>query len=402
VDVALTPSARRLQQELDGWLDANLPDDFGKGFRLPRDPDERVRWLRAWQATMAGDRWVAIHWPEEFGGRGATLEEQVAYHATIARRRPPMLIGNTGVSLCGPTIIRHGTPEQQQRFLAPMLTGEELWCEGFSEPEAGSDLAGLRTRGVVDGDELVITGQKIWTSGATIADWMFALVRTDPDAAKRDGISFVLVPMDAPGLEVRPIRQISGDAEFCEVFLDQVRIPLANVVGELHNGWRVARTTLSHERSTIFVAGQMRMTRQLERVAGVLADATDADGTPRALRHDLRQRLAQAWIDAQLSRVHGARSFSQIAAGQEPGPESAVTKLFGQESEKRLYELALDACGTDGLFDRGSPEAPGDGKWILGYLRTRASTIGGGTSEIQRNILAERVLGMPRDPWSDQ
>ena len=402
MDIALTPEARQLTKELEAWLDDNLPEDFGKAWRLPRDPAERVAWLRDWQARLAKDHWVAIHWPTEHGGRAASLEEQVAYHAVMARRRPPMLIGNTGLSLCGPTIITHGSDAQRERFLPPMLTGEEIWCEGFSEPEAGSDLAGLKTRGIVEGDQLVITGQKTWTSAAMIADWMFALVRTDPDAPKRDGISFVLIPMDAAGLDARPIKQISGDAEFCEVFLDEVRVPLDNVVGDLNQGWYVARTTLSHERSTIFVASQMRMTRQLETIAGVLAKATDPDGSPRQARHDLRQRLAQAWIDSQLSRVHGARSFATIAAGHEPGPEAAVTKLFGQESEKRLHELALDACGPAGLLDKGSNEAPDGGKWILGWLRTRASTIGGGTSEIQRNILAERVLGMPRDPWSDQ
>jgi len=393
----LDERASELVDELTGWLVDHLPE----GWRLPRDPDERIVWLRDWQRQMAEARWVAIHWPEEHGGRDATLEEQVAYHATLARHRAPGLIGNTGLSLCGPTILVHGTDEQRQRFLPPMLRGEEIWCEAFSEPDAGSDLAGLRTRGVVEGDELVITGQKIWTSQATIADWMFALVRTDPEAPKREGISFVLIRMDAPGLDVRPIRQISGDAEFCEVFLDEVRIPLTQVVGELNGGWHVARTTLSHERSTIFVAGQMRMARQIERIAALLAESEDpVTGEPRSDRYELRQRLAQAWIDAQLAMVHGARTFGQVAAGREPGPEAAVLKLFGQESEQRLYELALDIPGAAGLLDHGADGAPGNGRWVLGYLRTRASTIGGGTSEIQRNILAERVLGLPRDPWN--
>ncbi|MBW3662288.1 MAG: acyl-CoA dehydrogenase family protein [Actinobacteria bacterium] len=407
MQAVLDQRAAELAAELSRWLAQRLPE----GWRLPRAPSERIAWLRDWQRQMAEARWVAIHWPEEHGGRGATLEEQVAYHATLARHRAPGLIGNTGLSLCGPTILVHGSDEQRERFLPPMLRGDEIWCEGFSEPDAGSDLAGLRTRGVVDGDELVVTGQKIWTSQATIADWMFALVRTDPATApgahpapgarKREGISFVLIPMDATGLDVRPILQISGDAEFCEVFLDEVRIPLTHVVGALNEGWQVARTTLSHERSTIFVAGQMRMARQIERIAALLAASVDPlTDEARADRHELRQRLAQAWIDAQLAMVHGARTFGQVAAGREPGPEAAVLKLFGQESEQRLYELALDIPGAAGLLDHGADDAPGNGRWVLGYLRTRASTIGGGTSEIQRNILAERVLGLPRDPWN--
>jgi alkylation response protein AidB-like acyl-CoA dehydrogenase len=402
MDLALRPEEEAFRAELGDWLDANLPDGWGTpAFRFPRDPTARLAWFRDWQARMDDGSWVAIHWPAEHGGRGASLMEQVVYHTELASRRAPALIGHIGLSICGPTIIVHGTQEQQDRFLAPMRSGAHIWCEGFSEPDAGSDLAGLRTRGELDGDELVLNGQKIWTSGAEIADWMFALVRTDPEAPKREGISFVLVPMDAPGLTVRPIRQIGGDSGFNEVFLENVRIPRANVVGPLHGGWGVARTTLSHERSTLFMASQLRMTQTLAEIAALARRSTDAHGRRRADDPSLRQRIARAWVGSQLSRINGVRNLGRVLAGEEPGPEGAIMKLFGQESEQRLYELALDAAGPTGILDKGAADAPDRGKWVLGYLRTRASTIGGGTSEIQRNILAERVLGLPRDPWAD-
>jgi alkylation response protein AidB-like acyl-CoA dehydrogenase len=269
-------------------------------------------------------------------------------------------------------------------------------CQGFSEPEAGSDLASLRTSGVIDGDELVINGQKIWTSNARDADYMFALVRTDRDAPKRDGISYVLVPMHDPGVTVRPITQISGDAEFNEVFFDDVRVPLTSVVGGLGNGWKVMRTTLANERSLVFIAGQLAMKRQL---SAVRERARVADA-------HTRERYARAWCDAQLVRINGMRGLARAADGLEPGPEAAMSKLFGQETEKAIYELVLECCGPDGVIDRGPDGSVGEdvvdgGKWILGWLRSKGGTIGGGTSEVQRNAIAERVLGQPRDPWAD-
>jgi alkylation response protein AidB-like acyl-CoA dehydrogenase len=383
------------------WLDENLPEGWGTGFRLPRDRAERLAWQREWQRRLDADGWVAINWPREFGGRDATFVQQLAYHAELAARRAPGPIGRTGIAICAPTIMRHGTPEQQERFLGPMRSGAEIWCQGFSEPGAGSDLAALRTRGVIDGDELVISGQKIWTSNAHIADWMFALVRTDRDAPKRQGISFVLVPMTAPGVTVRPIVQLSGDHEFSEVFLDDVRVPLANVVGGLGNGWAVTRTTLANERAVLFLPRQLAFAQTVNRIVETI-ERRRAAGDATAESPELRQRVARAWIDAQLIRINGARNLSRVVAGGEPGPEGSMSKLFGQEAEQRLHELALDAGGARAVVDVGGRESPYGGKWWLGYLRTRASTIGGGTSEIQRNVLAERVLGQPRDPWADE
>ncbi|MGH9138612.1 MAG: acyl-CoA dehydrogenase family protein [Acidimicrobiales bacterium] len=381
--------------ELRAWLDEHLPTD-----PPPGDPTGRIAWLRAWQGTLAAGRWVAVGWPAAHRGRDATPIQQLLYLTELGRRRAPMVIGQIGLNLCGPTIIAHGTSAQQARFLPPMRVGDELWAQGFSEPDAGSDLAALRTRGVIDRGQLVITGQKIWTTGAHIADWLFALVRTDPDAPRRDGISFVLVPLDVPGITVRPIRQISGDAEFNEVFLDEVRVPLDNVVGGLGNGWRVTRTTLANERAVLFMGQQLALRRLVEQIIEASL-APGPDGRRAADDHDLRLRIARAWTRAQLVRVNGTRNLANVLAGGEPGPEGALSKLFGQEAEQDLHELALDVGGLAALLDRDAEEAHGGGKWALGWLRTRASTIGGGTSEIQRNILAERVLGQPRDPWAD-
>lgn len=386
-------------EEWSAWLDDHLPaihERFGRA----ESGTDKLALAREWQSQMAAGGWAAITWPTEFGGRKATARQQLIFYISSAERRVPPLAGRIGLNLCGPTLIAHGTEEQQQRFLPPMLDGRNIWCQGFSEPGAGSDLASLRTRGVIDGDSMVITGQKIWTSSAHLADWMFALVRTDPDAPKRHGISFVLIPMNTDGVDVRPIRQISGDAEFNEVFLHSVRVPLCNVVGKLNDGWNVTRTTLANERAILFMGQQMALTSTL-RKAITIAKTIDALGFRAADDPHLRDRIAQAWIDVELVRLNGMRNLAKVLSGKEPGPEGSMSKLFGQHVEQHLHELALDLGGELAILDRGADDAPNRGKWALGWLRTRASTIGGGTSEIQRNVLAERILGQPRDPWAD-
>lgn len=399
LDIDLSERDAAFAAELSTWLDEHLPA-IHDNLASASSAAEKHALSRNWQSQMAAGRWAAITWPPEFGGRAATARQQLLFYLTSAERRVPPLAGRIGINLCGPTLITHGTPEQQRRFLPPMLDGTELWCQGFSEPEAGSDLASLRTRGVIDGDQLVITGQKIWTSGAEVADWMFALVRTDPAAPKRQGISFVLVPMAANGVEVRPIRQISGDAGFNEVFLDEVRVPLTNVVGRLNDGWNVTRTTLANERAILFMGQQIALTATL-RKAIAMAKTADPHGMRAADDPHLRDQIAQAWIDVELVRLNGMRNLTRVLAGKDPGPEGAMSKLFGQHVEQHLHELALDLGGEFAILDRGAADAPNNGKWALGWLRTRASTIGGGTSEIQRNVLAERILGQPRDPWAD-
>lgn len=391
--IALGPADEAFAADWREWLDAH--QDRAAEILAERGPTRRDK-LRDWQAAMSADRWVAPEWPEEHGGRAATFPQQLLYHLELAYRRMPSLIGRTGLAICGPTLMRHGTPDQQARFLPSMRSGREVWCQGFSEPEAGSDLAGLRTWAEIDSDELVITGQKIWTTNAHIADWMFALVRTSRTSDKRDGITYVLIPMNSAGLTVRPIKQISGDAEFCEVFFDAVRVPIDNVVGTIGDGWHVGRTTLANERSVLFISRQVVLSRLVERIVSTAQqNSADLDGT-------MRERIARGWGASQLIRINGSRSLGMAVGGLDPGPEASMGKLYGQETEKILHELALDVSGVAALSGRVTEDPRDPRGWATGWLRTRASTIGGGTSEVQKNILAERVLGQPRDLWADQ
>lgn len=393
---------REFHAELSAWLDENLPEGWESGeFRLPRDPEERRAFLRQWQRQMADDGWVGIFWPEEYGGRSATLAQQISYHVELTGRRVPPLIGHRGISMVAPAIIQHGTDTQRERFVERIRTAEDLWATGFSEPEAGSDLAGLRTRGEVFDDHVLVNGQKIWTSGAHYCDWIYLLVRTDPHAPKHEGISVLLVPLDTPGITARPIRQITGGAEFNEVFFEDVVVPRENVLGPINRGWHVNRTTMSHEHFTNFIPNQIRYVRTLERLVE-LAGRTSPTGKPRTEDPMLRNRIARAWGVSQLLLVNGLRNVAKVEAGGEPGPEGSIMKVFGNEAEKRLFELAIDLVGPTGILDRGAVDAPERGRWQYGYLAARAATIGGGTSEVHRSKVAETVLGMPRDPWASQ
>lgn len=385
--------------EFRTWLESNLPEGWGtKGFRLPRDPDERTAWLRQWQRRMAEDRWAGIHWPEEFGGRNATLTQQILYHTEVAEHRAPAMIGRRGLNMTGPTLIVHGTPAQQERFLERIRLAEDLWCTGFSEPDAGSDLASLRTSAENDGDSLVVNGRKIWTSGAHNGDWLYTLVRTDSRGDKHEGITCVMIPLSAAGVEVRPIRRNTGTSEFNEITFDDVRVPIENVIGEIGGGWHVARTSLAHEHYTHFVPSQLQFARTLEDIIRLAKSTVGPSGRPRSELPWLRERIARAWVATRLIHINGMRNIAKVVGSGVPGPEGSIMKLFGQEEEKKLYELALDVAGERGILDRGAAIAPDRGKWGFGYLGSRAATIGGGTSEMQRNTIAEKVLGMPRDP----
>lgn len=388
--------------ELRDWLSSHLPGGWNrKTMTMPREPAERRAWLRDWQATMAEDRWVGIHWPAEYGGRSATLPQQIVYSAELALHGVPQLIGHRGLSIVGPTLIRHGTVQQRDRFLERIRFAEDLWASGFSEPSGGSDLAALRTRGEVRGNKMVVNGQKIWTSNAHWCDWMYTLVRTDPNVPKHRGISALVIPLDSPGVTIRPIRQITGGSEFNEVFFDDVEVPLENVVGALNAGWQVNRTTLSHEHSTLFIAAHGRLTSTLDKVI----EAAKELELPSGLRSDdpaLRNRIARSWCKIQVLMVNGLRNVANIHEGADPGPAGSISKLFGQETQKELFELAIDVCGSAGLLDRGADGAVGRGRWLYGYLSSRAATIGGGTSEIHRSKIAENVLGMPKDSGREE
>jgi alkylation response protein AidB-like acyl-CoA dehydrogenase len=371
-------------KEFRGWLDTHATRE-----RVTELRGRNIGVLREWQAEMAQGGWAGIHWPVAFGGRDATFLEQVLYHSELAGRGLPPLVGNRGLSLVGPTIISHGTPEQQAKFLEATRRADILWASGMSEPNAGSDLASLRTRAEIQGSDVVVNGQKVWTSGAHYCDWLFTLVRTGPLVPKHAGISCVLIPLDTPGLTIRPIRRSSGDPEFNEIFFDDARVPRDYIVGPVDSGWKVARTTLSHEHSTNFLGAQQRQALFVGRLIDQLRRQEEAGA---AIDTSLRRRLAQSWVNTQVLRLHGLKNVAKVATGGDPGAEGSILKVFGQEEEKRLYELAVDLRGSAGLTaDRVGRV----------YLSSKAATIGGGTSEIHRNKIAERILGMPRDPWAD-
>jgi alkylation response protein AidB-like acyl-CoA dehydrogenase len=354
--------------------------------------DFDLGWLRLrWEAG-----WGGISWPEEYGGRGLSLTQQLIWHEEYARLGLPAVDSAfVGVNHAGPTLMARASAEQKASHLPLILQAEVLWCQGFSEPEAGSDLASLRTRGVVDGDELVVTGQKIWTSFADIADWQELLVRTDPDATRHKGLTWVICDMHSPGIEVRPIRTLDGDAHFAEVFYDAVRIPLSNVVGGLHDGWSVAMSTLSFERGTAFTASQVLLAQGVEALIEEARRRPGPDGSRRAIDdEEIARRLARLRSDAAALRSMTYAAVSRNARTPVPGPEGSMLKLYFSDLQQELGRLAMDVLGPDGLTLGSGADSARD--WTRLYLNSYGETIGGGTSEVQRNIIGERVLGLPR------
>jgi alkylation response protein AidB-like acyl-CoA dehydrogenase len=396
--VLLSDSDLEFREALRTWLDDNEPVLRHPGERLNRA--QALARNREVQAAMAADGWVGIHWPEEYGGRNATLTQQLIYHGELARRGIPRAIGHRGLSVTGPTLIAHGTDDQKGRFLERIRRADDLWCTGFSEPGAGSDLASLQTQGVVHDDGIAVTGRKIWTSDADFADLMYALVRTERLSDRHDGITCVLIPMDTPGISVSPIRQMTGRSGFCEVILDEVFVPLGNVVGKINAGWSVARTSLSHEHYTNFLPAQIRYGRAVQDLIAQVRTESDAAGQPRAGDAWVQAQIARRWAAGQLILANGMRNIAHVLRDGQPGPEGSIMKLYGQEAEKLLYETALAVLGVNSTLPRESVAAIEGGRWSFAYLNTRASTIGGGTSEIQRNVIAERVLKLPCDTVS--
>jgi alkylation response protein AidB-like acyl-CoA dehydrogenase len=387
-----TPEQEAFRKEVRAWLEANLPDDLrGRAFAASRADREEVDRLRAWQRRMYEAGYVGLDWPREFGGRGATLVEQVILFQEMARAECPQFVNRGGLSMLGPTLMKYGTPAQQRRFLPRILTAEDLWCQGFSEPNAGSDLANLQTRAVRQGDHYVVNGQKVWTSMAHVADWCFLLVRTDPEAPKHKGISFLLVDMRTPGITVRPLRQMTGEAEFNEVFFDQVRVPVENLVGRENEGWAVAITTLAWERDLLTFIRQISLRNALQRLVRLVRERG------RGADPIVRQKLAALWIGEQALQLNAYRSLTRILRGGEPGPEGSTSKLFWSQLDQDLAQLATEVLGPASQIKAGSPWAPDEGQWEFYALLAQASGIRAGTSEILRNILGERVLGLPKD-----
>jgi alkylation response protein AidB-like acyl-CoA dehydrogenase len=396
MDLTFSATEEAFRREVRAWLTANVPPGWGtEEFPEPATLEEEVRFLVDWQRRLHAGGWVGVHWPSEYGGRGATTVENYILQEEFARSRAPEIINRIGVNLVGPTLIAHGTEEQKRRYLAKILGAEELWCQLFSEPNAGSDLAALRCRAVRDGDTFVVSGQKVWTSYAQFADWGILLARTDPDAPKAKGISFLIIDMRSPGVTIRPLRQMTGSEEFNEVFLEDVRVPAENLVGALNQGWSIAQTTLSHERGTS--PRQLVVHRILLGELLALAKTTRRGAAMASDDPGVRQRLAQAFIEVEMTKLHNWRTLTQLRRHGKPGPESSVVKLFWSEMSQRLHDTAMDVLGVHGQLWPGEPRAVARGRWLRSYLYYRAASIFAGTNEIQRNIIAQRVLGLPRN-----
>ncbi len=375
----LTFSERELafRDALRGWLDDHHPGEEPDG-----DEDAHYAWRRDFQRRLAAGGYAAVHWPPEYGGRGATMTESAIFYEELARSGSPLPANVLGLLLAGPTIMRWGTDAQKERFLGPIVSAEEIWCQGFSEPDAGSDLASLKTRAVPDGDEWVVTGQKVWTSGAQYSKWCMLVARTDAGAPKHKGLTYFLLDMEQPGVQVMPLRQITGSPEFNELFLEGARVPAENVLGGVGNGWQVALTTLMSERSGLAFFLQVRLRQQLDRLfeeaaaEGALEDPVIAD------------RLGDLHLRAEVIRLTAYRGLTATQKYGQPGPEGSLTKWMWSDANQALTQLAADVLGPRALRD-GDP-------WAYELLRARGNSIEGGTTEVLKNIVAERVLGLPK------
>jgi len=381
-----SPAERAFRLELRSWLATNAPRQ-----PVPAVLEEEAAFLTAWQQRLHAAGWAGVHWPREYGGRGASLAEQAIFQEEMARARAPQMMNRVGINLVGPTLIAHGSEEQRRRYLPKILSCEEIWCQLFSEPNAGSDLASLRTRAEADGDAYRINGQKVWTSYAQFASFGILLARTGSDGPKQAGVSCLIVDMHSPGITIRPLRQITGSAEFSETFFDNVLVPRANLIGAEGDGWKVASTTLAHERGTAFPFKEQVLHRIY---AGELAELMRTRGAARDPL--LRQRLAASWIEVEIMRLHNCRMMTRLSRGELPGAESSIVKLFWADLSQHLNELALEVEGPAAQLLHDSPYAVEDGRWQHRFLWSRCASIAGGTSEIQRNIIATRLLGLPR------
>jgi alkylation response protein AidB-like acyl-CoA dehydrogenase len=387
MDLTLSPEQLQFRADLRTWLEANVPPP------VPRNSGEslleRFERLKQFQRKLFDAGWAGVAWPKQYGGRGASLIEQVLFLEEMVRAQAPPLANTLGITLIGPTLIHYGTEAQKQRFLRPILSADEIWCQGFSEPDAGSDVAAIRTEARLDGDHFIVNGQKVWNSYGWAAGWCALVVRTDLKAAKHKGLTYLLVDMKSPGIEVRPIRQITGESEFSELFFRDVRVPVENVVGQINQGWEVAIGTLMHERATAGAIFTIRYQRSLEQ----LIDYTHKTG--QNTDPVVRQKIAQAYAELEVFRMNQMRATSRASSGV-PGPEGSILKIFWSEYNQRFQQMAQEILGPYGMLEEGSPYAIDGGEWAYGYLRARGNTIEAGTSEIQRNIIGHFVLGLPK------
>jgi alkylation response protein AidB-like acyl-CoA dehydrogenase len=394
MDLSFSPEEERFRARVRTFLEENLPPGWG-GAGGRSLGTSQLEFLRDWQRRLYNNGFLGMSWPKDYGGQGASQIEMAIFNEEVARLRAPGALNVIGLSMVGPTLIAHGTDEQKKRYLANILSGEEIWCQGYSEPNSGSDVASLTTRAELKGDEFVINGHKVWTTLAHISQWCMLIARTDPNAPKHRGISCLLIDMKTPGITVKPLRQMTGEAEFNEMFFDDVHVPRENLLGPLNEGWRVATTTLMNERGTSALASVMRYRIVFDEIVD-LARTTMRNGKPATRDPVLRQRLAQFHVDLEMMRFTAYRTFSKILKGGDPGPVGSISKLAWSELNQRMMEFVMELEGPASQLMRGSPYAVQSGRWQHHFLRSRANTIEAGTSEIQRNIIAERVLGLPK------
>jgi alkylation response protein AidB-like acyl-CoA dehydrogenase len=389
--LAATDAERRLQEEVRAFLTAAIPE-LGP---LPHALDERIEVLRRWQARCHAAGYVGRAWPRPFGGGGAPAAEQIVIDQELAAAGAPEFVNVVGLDVLGPSLLRFGDDAQRERYIPPILSAEEIWCQGFSEPEAGSDLASLRTRAVEHDDHFVISGQKTWVSWGQFARWCGVLARTEPDAPKHKGISLLIVDMRSPGLELRPMTQITGHAEFCELFLDDVVVPKENLLGARGEGWKIALHTLGHERGTAALPRQVKLRTWLDRAVAAAAERR-LDGEPLLDDPETQRALARALIGIEVLRHHAYRTVGEFLNGGAVGPDSSSVKLLMAEAEQRLAATALEVLGP--TLQHGEPDQRAENAfWDETYLYSRAATIYGGTQQIQRDIIAGRVLGLPQE-----
>jgi alkylation response protein AidB-like acyl-CoA dehydrogenase len=384
-----SPSVEATRRDFRAWIHDNLPDlETWRHLAHGGDVAARVAFLEAWQRKLFEARWVAVHWPSEYGGRDASVLEHLAVTEELVRAEAPPMINGHSISISGPTLLAFGTAEQKARYLPKLLSAEEIWCVGFSEPNAGSDLASLRTRAERDGDDWVLNGQKVWTTYANQSKFGLFLVRTDPNAPHHEGLSALIVPIPCPGLEVRPLREITGDDDFNEVFLDNVRVPGENLVGEPNRGWQVIMAALGHERGTLVLVDRVRMQRSMERLLRLVRQRGKLD-------RDGRQRIAQLCIEVEVMKLHSFKVMGDIEQNR-PGTAVSILKLYASELAQRLYDDALAVQGPYAQLWHDPERSLDDGEWQYSWVLARALTIASGTSEVQRNIIAQRMLGLPR------
>ncbi|HEY5651284.1 MAG TPA: acyl-CoA dehydrogenase family protein [Acidimicrobiia bacterium] len=403
MDFNYPESAEVVRAEVKAWLDANLPADWGGTGTL--DGDEYLAFMLDWRSKLSEGGWLGLKWPKEYGGRGLDEIEAIAAVEECAKAGVPAsgLNDAFSIGMLGNTILHIGTEEQKRHFLPRILSGEDIWCQGYSEPDAGSDLANVKTRATLDGDEWVINGQKIWTSAGHLANWIFVVCRTDPEAPKHRGITFILVPMDQPGVEVRPIKMLSGESEFNEVFFTDARAPKGYVIGEINDGWRVCMALLGFERGEDAAILPIQFKAELDRL---IAYAKELGRTEDP---EIRERLVKAYEKVAIMKYMGYTQLTRFANGHSPGPDAAVTKIWWSEYHQEVTELAMDILGVEGLLnvgrkpvsafrtdDAGAPNSPAS--WQTVFLNARAGTIYAGTNQIQRNIIGEMMLGLPKEP----